>query len=251
MRPLKRAVLACLVFAIPSLYAAEFSSHREPLEPLSMEVQLGVIATTGNTDSSALKGRATVKQDFRTWKNKYEFDALYKRDKHDGENETTAQKIFLSAQSDYKLSDENTSVFIFGSYTDDRFSGYDYQNTLAVGYSRRLFSDQHSFLDYNIGPGYSFNSTDAGGKEDVIIMHIEAEYEYNFSTEVKFTQMLGSDVAVEGNKNTLSKSESAITARLRDNLSMKAAYSITHNSEVFDEREKIDSTTSITLVYSF
>ena len=82
-------------------------------------------------------------------------------------------------------------------------------------------------------------------------MHIEAEYEYNFSTEVKFTQMLGSDVAVEGNKNTLSKSESAITARLRDNLSMKAAYSITHNSEVLDDREKTDSTTSITLAYSF
>jgi len=64
-----------------------------------MEVQLGVIATTGNTDSSALKGRATVKQDFRTWKNKYEFDALYKRDKHDGENETTAQKnIFIGTK---------------------------------------------------------------------------------------------------------------------------------------------------------
>lgn len=251
MRPLKRAVLAGLVFAIPSLYAAEILPQRQSLEPLSMEVQLGVIATTGNTDSSALKGRATIKQDFRIWKNKYELDALYKRDKHDGENKTTAQKIFLSAQSDYKLSAENTSVFVFGSYTDDRFSGYDYQNTIAVGYSRRLFSDQNSFLDYNIGPGYSFNSTDAGGKEDAIIMHIEAEYEYNFSTEVKFTQVLGSDVAVEGNKNTLSKSESAITARLRDNLSMKAAYSITHNSEVLDDRENTDSTTSITLAYSF
>jgi len=64
-------------------------------------VQLGVIATTGNTDSSALNGKATVKQDFRTWKNKYEFDGEYKETKQTERNETTGtKKNILSAQSD-------------------------------------------------------------------------------------------------------------------------------------------------------
>lgn len=251
MRPLRRAVLVGLFFAIPSIHASERFPMKMPLAPLSMEVEFGVIATTGNTDSSALKGKATIKQDFRAWKNKYEMDTLYKRDRYEGVSETTAQKVFLSAQSDYKLSAENTSIFVFGSYTDDRFSGYDYQNTIAIGYSRRLFSHPNAFLDYNIGPGYSFNRTDEGNKEDSIIVHLEAEYECRFSSEVKFTQTLGSDLALEGHKNTLSKSETAISAKLRDNLSMKAAYSITHNSVVLDSRERTDSTTSMTLAYSF
>jgi putative salt-induced outer membrane protein len=249
MKPFLLLILTGLACSIPSLSAAE--SLVEPLEPLSMEVELGMIATTGNTESAALKGRTIIKQDFRTWKNKYQFDALYKRNTYNGVNETTTQKVFLSVQSDYKLSPENSSVFVFGSYTDDRFSGYDYQNTIAVGYSRRLFANQNSYLDYNIGPGYSFNRTDEGELDDTIIVHLQVEYEYNFSPEVKFTQTLGSDVALESNKNTISKSESAITSKLRDNLSMKAAYSITHNSEALDPRAKTDTTTSITMIYSF
>jgi putative salt-induced outer membrane protein YdiY len=251
MKPLLLSILTGLACSVSSLHASEPGQLEVPLEPLSAEVELGVIATTGNTESSAVKGKATIKQDFREWKNKYQFDALYKRNTYEGDDQTTAQKVFLSAQSDYKLSPENSSVFVYGSYTDDRFSGYDYQNTVAFGYSKRLFADQDSFLDYNIGPGYSFNRKDDGGVEDSIIVHLQMEYEYNFSPEVKFTQMLGSDVALESNKNTASKSESSITSKLRDNLSMKAAYNITHNSLSLDMREKTDSVTSVTLIYTF
>lgn len=251
MKPLLLSILTGLACSVSSLHAVEPEQLEVPLEPLSAEVELGVIATTGNTESSALKGKAVIKQDFREWKNKYQFDALYKRNTYEGKDEATAQRVFLSAQSDYKLSPENTSVFVFGSYTDDRFSGYEYQNTIAVGYSKRLFANQDSFLDYNIGPGYSFNRTDEGELDDTVIVHLQVEYEYNFSPEVKFTQIFGSDVALESNKNTISKSESAITSKLRDNLSMKASYNIAHNSEALDLKAKTDTTTSITMIYSF
>jgi len=41
--------------------------------------------------------------------------ALYKKDKHDGENESDGtKKMILSAQSDYKLSDEKYVCLFLG-----------------------------------------------------------------------------------------------------------------------------------------
>lgn len=161
------------------------------------------------------------------------------------------KKFFLSAQSDYKLSSNNTSVFVYGSYTDDRFSGYEYQNTVSVGYSARLFADESSFLDYSVGPGYSFTKTDDGEEDETSIVHVELQYEYEISSNATFQQSLSTEAALQDNKNTRSKSETAVSVKLRDNLSMKASYGITHNSQVLDDKKKTDGTTSIIFAYTF
>ncbi|QUX91314.1 DUF481 domain-containing protein [Marinomonas sp. A3A] len=249
MKPLKRIVLAMFACSAPIVYAEPFA----PLEPLSAELELGVIAITGNTESTAVKAKATIKQDFVAWKAKYQIDTLYKRGKNtpDDETTTTAQKLFMSAQGDYKLSSEDSSVFIYGSYTGDRFSGYEYQNTVSVGYSGRMFGDENSFLDYSVGPGYSFSETDDGEVDETAIVHLELQYEYAISSNATFQQALSTEAALQSDKNTRSKSETAISVQLRDNLSMKAAYSLTHNSQVLDDKKNIDGTTSIIFAYTF
>ncbi|MGO2235169.1 DUF481 domain-containing protein [Marinomonas sp. UCMA 3892] len=251
MEPIKRVVLAALACSVPVIYAAD--TPFTPLEPLSAELELGVIAITGNTESTAVKAKATIKQDFEAWKAKYQIDTLYKRGKNEGETDTrtTAQKLFLSAQSDYKLSSENTSVFIYGSYTDDRFSGYEYQNTVSVGYSARLFASDSSFLDYSVGPGYSFTKTDKGDEDETAIVHVELQYEYKISPNATFQQALSTEAALQSDKNTRSKSETSVSVKLRDDLSMKAAYSLTHNSQVLDDKKNTDGTTSIIFAYTF
>lgn len=251
MEPIKRVVLAVLACSAPAVYAAD--TPFTPLEPLTAELELGVISTTGNTESTAVKAKATVKQDFTAWKAKYQVDTLYKRGRNEGEvdTKTTAQKVFLSAQSDYKLSSRNTSIFVYGSYTDDRFSGYEYQNTVSVGYSARMFDNDDSFLDYSIGPGYSFSKTDMGEEDEASIVHLELQYEYQISSNATFHQSLSTEAALQDDKNTRSKSETAISVKLRNNLSMKAAYGITHNSQVLDDKKKTDGTTSIIFAYTF
>ena len=250
MQPIKRVVLAVLTCSAPFVYA---ETPFTPLEPLSAELELGVIAITGNTESTALKAKATVKQDFEAWKAKYQLDTLYKRGKNEGETDTrtTAHKLFLSAQSDYKLSSENTSVFVYGSYTRDRFSGYKYQNTVSVGYSARLLANEDSFLDYSIGPGYSFSKTDKDTEDEMAIVHVELQYEYTLSPNAMFQQALSTEAALQNDKNTRSKSETSISVKLRDDLSMKAAYSLTHNSQVLNNKKHTDGTTSIIFAYTF
>lgn len=246
MKLFKLASLGCMVCAAFNAQAAE---------PSTAEVELGVIATSGNTDSTSLKGKVTINQDLENWKNNYQLDALYKKDEVeiDGveEEQTTAQKLFVSAQGDYKLSQEHSALFVYGSYTDDKFSGFDYQSTVAVGYSDQLFSTEKSFLNYNIGPGYTFNETDDGEKNEAAVLRLAADYQYKFSENAKFTQLLSTEAAFDTDNNTRTRSESAISANLMGNLSMKAAYTIVHNSEVPAGNEKTDTMTSITLVYLF
>ena len=251
MKKFTLATLTCMTCAAFAAQAAE---------PLTAEVELGVIATTGNTESTSLKGKVNVTHEMESWKNNYQLDALYKKDDvtvDDGagnditESQTTAQKLFISAQGDYKLNAENSALFVYGSYTDDRFSGYQYQSTVAAGYSDQLFKDDKSFLKYNVGPGYTFNKTDAGEENEAAVIRLAAEYQYKFSDHAKFTQLLSTEAALESDKNTRSKSETAVTANLMGNLSMKAAFTVIHNSEVPADKENTDTTTSLTLVYLF
>lgn len=256
MNFLKLTSLTCLTCSVFAAQAAE---------PSTAEVELGVIATSGNTESTSLKGKVTINQELENWKNNYQLDALYKKDEvtigDETTNKTTAQKLFVSAQGDYKLSEKHAALFVYGSYADDRFSGFDYQSTIAIGYSDQLFSNAKSFLNYNIGPGYTFSKTNdttddtgaviEGDEENAAVLRLAAEYQYKFSDHAKFTQLLSTEAAFNSDDNTRSKSETAVSANLMGNLSMKAAFTVTHNSQVPDNKKKTDTTTSITLVYLF
>lgn len=261
---MNKLTTAALVSLLPLAAHAEI-----PTESLQAEAELGVLVTSGNTDSSAYSARVDIKQDFANWRNNYIAEGLYKEDDIElvvdgatvADTQVTAERYFLSAQTDYKLNEEHRGLFLFASYEEDRFSGYEYQGTLAAGYSDRLFKTPSSHLNYNIGPGYAFNRTDEtvdemgnfvdNETEETAIVRLSAGYQYNFSDNAKFTQALAYDAALESNANSKSKSVSAITANLNDSFAMKASLTVTHNSEVPEARESTDTTTAVTLVYSF
>ena len=246
-------LLAMLAMSALPVYAEQ--TPVKAIEPIKAEAELGVILTTGNTETASYKGKVTVKQDTESWSNKYLFDALYKEDKLDsgaGEETTvTAEKYFVSTQGDYKLNNEHSALFIYGSYTDDRFSGFEYQSSVAVGYSDQLFGNDVSFFNYNLGPGYTFNKSDQGVSDESFMVRVAMAYEYKLSEHAKFNQDISTELVFEDESNAQSKSESAITAKLMGDLSLKVSYSVTHNSEVADDKENMDTTTSVSVVYLF
>lgn len=265
---MKKLTVASLLAVLP--LSAITAVAEEPTKPLAADMELGVLLTSGNTESTALKAKLDAKHDMARWRNHYVLEALYKEDdvtfEQDGvevqENQTTAEKYFASAQADYKLDSEHRALFMFGSYDEDKFSGYDFQAAVAVGYSDRLFQGDSSFLDYSVGPGMSFSRTDEVFDEDGVMVtdnlseesamvRIAANYQYDFSENAKFTQTFASDVALESGANTRTKAESAVTANLNQSMAIKASLIVTHNSEVPEDRTSTDSQTALTLVYSF
>jgi putative salt-induced outer membrane protein len=240
-------------------------------KPPASDLEFGFLTTSGNTSSETTKANCNIKRDFAQWRSQMVLSALVKKDEVeyidiDGEKyqekQVSAEQYFSSLQADYKLDKKYKALFVFGSYDDTRFSGYDYQATLSVGYSNRLFETQNAYLNYNIGPGMAFHRTDEifakngamlkdNIKDESAIVRLAAEYQYLFSETAKFTQTFASDVAVKSDANTRTKLESAILANLNQALALKASVTIAHNSEAPDDLENVDSQTALTLVYTF
>lgn len=234
----------------------------------SADAEFGLISTSGNTTTSSLKAKLDIQQELTRWRNQYILEGLYKQDEVDvtdgaettKESQTTAQKMFGSVQSDYKLNAEHQGLFVYGSYEDDRFSGYAYQGTIAAGYSDRLFKTDKSRLNYSVGPGVAFTKAEDVVEADVVtegekttsaVVRFSANYLYRITENSKFTQTVSSDIAAQSGKNTKTKSETALTANISSALAMKASFSVNHNTHVPEEKKHADTQTAITLVFSY
>ncbi len=252
------------IYAAALLPALACNAFAEEDKKINAELEIGVIATSGNTETQSYKSKLDVKHELTSWRNHYILEGLYKRDKvdvdNDGtitqENSTTAEKYFASAQGDYILNKEHAALFIYGEYDKNRFSGFDYQYTIALGYSNRLFTRDNSYLAYNIGPGMTSDKPEAVAgvsqdSEDTFIVRMSGEYVYEFSDNAKFTQTLSSNYATKDDRNTKTKSVSSVTAQLMSSLALRASYTIDYNSEAPVGRKHADTETSLTVVYNF
>lgn len=253
------ALFAALFFAstaqadaLDNLFAADVSVPEEAEKPFSLDGEIGFVATTGNTDSTSFKGRLNAHQELESWSNDYILEGFYKQDEKEIDDEmvsqTTAQKIFASGQGNYKLENPAHRVFAFGSYEDDRFSGFEYQATVAGGWAHQLWKNDVSAFSYSIGPGYSFAERESGESANGTIVRGAVDYKWKISDTANFRQLFSTEV---GSDNTKSKSETSLSAQINGSLAMKLAVILNHNTDVADDVEELDTQTSVTLVYSF
>ena len=210
----------------------------------SNEVEFGAVVTTGNTEQENFKLTAASIFDGTKIKHTGNFDAL-----RSAENDvTTAEKYFLSYQADWKL-DERQSLFGRLAYEDDRFSGFAYQADATAGYSRILFDNATMELSGDIGGGFRRSEEElSGATETEFITRLAAEYTWQLSESAKFRQYLAAEI---GEESTITRSETSLQSTVVGALAMKLALKIKHQSEVPLGRDKTDTETSVTLVYSF
>ncbi|EAT11323.1 DUF481 domain-containing protein [Bermanella marisrubri] len=230
-------------------------AQSEEKKAIEGEFELGFISTTGNTETSSLKSKLAVIHDLDHWRNNYQFSSFYK-DETVEENgvettEVSAEKYFASVQGDYKLINNGSALFLYASYEDDRFSGYNYQQSYALGYSNQVLNNKVHKLNYNVGPGYSFSELNDGDTEEGGFLRLAVDYRYRISENARFTQKISTQAAFESDDNTKSKSETGLAATLIGNLSIKAAITVDHNTNVPDDTEKTDTETSLSILYLF
>ncbi|MGO2167722.1 DUF481 domain-containing protein [Pseudoalteromonas sp. AOP31-A2-14] len=250
------------------LVAASAASNvaAEEVQTWQVTSELGAIITSGNTETTTLKGGIKVLQNLEHWNNEYKIDGIYKEDEIENdagvkEEQRTNEKYSISAQGNYKLSNDYSHLFIYGSHVSDYFGAYRNESVISAGYGQRLINRSDMWLNAEVGPGYKYfqypdNSTEvdengnslAGESEGEIIALGKLDYNWQISDNAKFLQL----VAVEyGDTNTKVRSETALLAKISGSLQMKVAYNIINNSDVADDKESTDTETSLTLVYSF
>ncbi|WNO59575.1 DUF481 domain-containing protein [Rheinheimera sp. MMS21-TC3] len=215
--------------------------------------ELGAITTTGNTVGTSITGKIDAKQELENWSNQYIFSAFFKEDEKTDENgekvtERSAERYLISAKAAYKLDDEFEKLFMFGSYTDDKFGAYTKYTTLAIGYGTRLYNSEDMHLDVEIGPGYFTGERSTGETENGLIVRGAASFKWTLSESATFAQTLSVEY---GEDNTRTIAETSLTAKINGSLQMKAAFLVQNDSAVPVNKKSTDTQTTLTLVYSF
>lgn len=224
-------------------------------ESLDMSAELGVLFASGNNDGTTITSRLSAKQNSKAWSNQYSANVLYKQNEQNiqgvDERITSAQKIFVSAQCDYKLEDPTHRLFMYSEYEDDRFNNYDYQAALAFGWTDQLWSSATSEFRYSIGPGYAVSKLKPlrpGSDQNGVIVRAAMEFEKKFGDQATFRQFLSTET---DNKFSRSVSETSLAAKINGSLAMKLSLNMIHNVSPEQVNQSLDTQTSITLVYQF
>lgn len=245
---MKPSLLAlAMLMAAPAAFAQ--SDFVEGDATFGADAELGATMTTGNTDTTSIKGRLDMKHELGNWENQYLLEGLYKED----ENEVTAKRYKGAVQGNYRL-DEYSYLFGTGGYEVDPFTGYDYKFNSAAGFGYRLFQGNNSFLDGEIGPGYQYQRLDDEQREELgygseasWVAHGVLNYELKVSKTSKFKQMFVADYGDKLN----ARSETSITANIVGALSMKFAIIVRYDSDPLEDTKSTDTETNMTLMYSF
>ncbi len=245
----KFLTLSLLTLALSTGAMAETT----PLKSWTTAAELGAITTSGNTKGTSVTGKIDSKQELEHWSNEYVLSAYFKEDEQKdssgvARNEKSAERYFVSGKGGYKLDQDNATLFVFGSYTDDAFGAYSKYSLVSLGYGDRLYQDDNKTLDAEIGPGYFSGRTSDDRTENGLMLRTAANFNWAFSDTASFKQTLSVEV---GSDNTRTAAESSISAKLNGKMQMKAAFLVQNDSDVPLGKKKTDTQTALTLVYAF
>lgn len=207
------------------------------------DAELGYVATSGNTQTEIINAKGKVQLLHHKWKHTGIAEAFNSAD----HNARTAERYFLSVQSDFHFS-ERRYIFALLSFEDDHFSGYDHRFNETIGYGQRVLEREKLFVDMEIGPGARQSKLIDSETDNELIMRFAIKLEWQLTPASSFNQSLYSEV---GQDATVNKSVSALTAKIADNLAMKASWTVKHNSNAPVGVEKRDRETAVTLVFGF
>lgn len=220
------------------------------------EVEVGLLIRTGNTESQSWKGKLNLEREVNLWRHQGQFDYYRQETENlDGESVVDADRVFASAQTNRQFEEgSNSSLFVYGSYEDDRFSSYNFQSTIAAGYGNRYTWNEGLFADFEIGPGYSYDERrDTGETEGEMIVRLAGRLNWDITDTSRFTQSVSSEI---GDDNVRTRAVSAVTANINSALALRVSLTLNHNDTVYEQAdgrvpEKLDTETAVTLVYSF
>lgn len=213
---------------------------QETEDPLSTEVELGAIFTSGNTEDQNIKFKLNMIYLREAWEYGFSVDG-FRSSKNDV---LAAQRIYSVGSATYNL---NLDSFILTrvAHEDDRFSGYDSQSDVSVSYGQNLLRGRENLdWNYTIGAGMRY-SREPDDTTSEAILRLGSELRWNVSENALFIQTISVE---SGSKSTIGRSESSIQSDIMDNLSMKFSIKLKHQTEVPIGREKTDSEASVTLL---
>ncbi len=206
--------------------------------------EFGLVATSGNTDTTSINLGLEFIRELDKWRHRFAVDAL-KAEENDND---TADRRAAEWQSDYKLSDISHLLGVARHEADD-FSGFDYQQSIALGYGRQLIDSEAHKLKGEIGPGVR-RIKDAVTREtstDGIVRGL-LDYAWTVTDTTSFTNRF---LVEAGSDNTFVENDAAVAVAINDRFALKFGVAVRHNTDAPAGTDETDTVTSANLVYNF
>ena len=153
------------------------------------EVALGYLQSAGNTSTTNFNGKSKAIRDGQQWRNTYKLEGA----NESADDIRTAENYFAALKTDYKL-DEKSYLFNLLEYTDDRFSGYNYEYSVTFGYGRVLIENASHKLSADLGLGYRFSEFDAGYTDEDAVARVGGLYKWTISESTVFDEEVSSEI---------------------------------------------------------
>lgn len=231
-------MLRSSLFALSLLIAAPAQAQ------WSGEISLGYLATSGNTTTESLNGKALLEYDAGSWKNSLQVLGAYAND----QGETAAERYAASDKVDWKI-DERNYIFAAVDWEKDLFAGIRERTSETVGYGRHVLMGPVHVLDLEAGAGARQTKENFTGQtEDDLIFRGLGKYEWTFSPTSRFAQSLKVE---SGESNTFGESLSELKLSIIGNLFATISYTVKHNTDVPAGTERTDTFTALNLSYVF
>jgi putative salt-induced outer membrane protein len=247
-----RSVVGALAIAAPIAAHAD-----DPPPGWSGKGQAGYVMSRGNSDASSANGILDVFFVQDQWNHEGTLDGLYGK----SAGIVSAERWDAREQTNYAIT---PPLYAFGalSYQADKFSGFQYQASVTGGIGYKFIDTSTTKLSAQVGAGYRALRPELLIKDDsgAVVERIPEQsdssvvgvgglnFEQDFNANTKLTDKL---IVESGSANTSTTNALALEVKMSKKLSLAAGYGIVNNSKPPAGLKRLDSTTTLNLVYAF
>lgn len=207
------------------------------------EGQAGGFVSTGNSEDVGASGGLTFRKETLRWRHEIKATGDYQR----SNGAVSKERYFAGYAGQWKLNGR-TFVALAASGERDRFAGFNSRFTESVGVGYRLLEGPDLRLDVQAGPALRQTDYDNQSDEVAFSARFGGDLSWTIRPDLVFTQ--NTSLFLDSVNSSL-VSTTALTTKLRGDLSARAAFDVRTESEPPAGRAHTDTTTRATLVYSF
>jgi putative salt-induced outer membrane protein len=244
------------LLAAPTMVVAD-DAPAPPPPPLAVKAQVGYVSSHGNTDAQTANAKLELIYNVDAWKHDLQLTGLYGK----SNDIVSAERLDTQWQSNYNFTNR---LYAFGAlhYDDDKFSGFQYQETISTGAGYSFIKLADATLDAQLGVGYRrlrpelFDKDEAGNvigrtPQDVetgVVATATIKGMYAFNDSTKLTDVLATE---SGSDNTMVQNDLGLQVNMTKALAITVGYEVRHNTSPPQGLVKTDSLVTFNLAYAF
>jgi putative salt-induced outer membrane protein len=249
-------VLAALSSAI--VFAEDNPAPPPPQHQWIGKGQFGFLESKGNSDAQSINGSIDLSRYDDGFKNAVYVGGLYGK----SAGIVSAERLEARGQTDYAIT---SHAFAFGGlrYEHDLFDGFQYQASLTTGFGYKFIDSVDDRLAAQIGAGYRRLRPETIVKDPAtgaVVSRVPEEasgeaiatagidYLHKFTPTTTLTNKF---LVEHGSTNTLTHDEIALAVKMSTRLALSVGYAVTDNSSPPAPLKKVDTVTTVNLVFSF